>query len=127
MFFCCCHGNRLMAAIAELFILCLSDFFDVPHSVNSFIPPKISCVHFVELTTSVYIVISHALYDSLHILHTLSEFLAATKQLSEWSCLPVCLSVTPFLLCSTNQITFIFWDMVVHDIRFVHAKFQCPR
>ena len=58
-------------------------------------------------------------------------FLAATKQLYEWSfpsvCLSVCLSVTPFWLCSHHCIIMKFSGVITNDKSDVHAKGQCQR
>ena len=58
-------------------------------------------------------------------------FLAATKQLYEWSfpsvCLSVCLSVTPFWLCSHHRIIMKFSGVIINDKSDVHAKGQGQR
>ena len=58
-------------------------------------------------------------------------FLAATKQLYEWSfpsvCLSVCLSVTPFWLCSHHRIIMKFSGVITNDKSDVHAKGQGQR
>ena len=59
-------------------------------------------------------------------------FLAATKQLYEWYflsvrpsvCLSVCLSVTPFWLCSYHRIIMKFSGVITKDQGNVHAKCQ---
>ena len=60
-----------------------------------------------------------------------SGFLAATKQLYEWSfpsvCLSVCLSVTPFWLCSHHRIIMKFSGIITNDKSDVHAKGQGQR
>ena len=59
------------------------------------------------------------------------RFLAATKQLYEWSfpsvCLSVCLSVTPFWLCSHHRIIMKFSGVITNDKSDVHAKGQGQR
>ena len=59
------------------------------------------------------------------------HFLAATKQLYEWSCpsvcLSVCLSVTPFWLCSHHRISMKFSGFITNDKSDVHAKGQGQR
>ena len=61
----------------------------------------------------------------------LDVFLAATKQLYEWSfpsvCLSVCLSVTPFWLCSHHRIIMKFSGVITNDKSDVHAKGQGQR
>ena len=62
-------------------------------------------------------------------------FLAATKQLNEWYfpsvCpsvrLSVCLSVTPFSLCSHHRIIMKFYGVITNDQSNVHAKGQGQR
>ena len=60
-------------------------------------------------------------------------FLAATKQLYKWYfpslsvCLPVCLSVTLFWLCSHHRIIMKFWGVITSDQSKVHAKGQGQR
>ena len=62
-------------------------------------------------------------------------FLAATKQLYEWSspsvCLCVCLSirlsVTPFWLCSHHRIVMTFLGVITNDKSDVHARGQGQR
>ena len=62
-------------------------------------------------------------------------FLAATKQLYEWYfpsvrlsvCPSVCLSVTPFWLCSHHRIIMIFPGVITQDQGKVHAKGQGQR
>ena len=58
-------------------------------------------------------------------------FLAATKQLYEWyflsACLSVCLSVTPFWLCSHHYIIMKFSGVITKDQGKVHAKGQGQR
>ena len=58
-------------------------------------------------------------------------FLAATKQLYEWSfpsvCLSVCLSVTPFWLCSHHRIIMKFSGVITNDKSDVHAIGQGQR
>ena len=58
-------------------------------------------------------------------------FLAATKQLYEWSfpsvCLSVCLSVTPFWLCFHHRIIMKFSGVITNDKSDVHAKGQGQR
>ena len=53
-------------------------------------------------------------------------FLAATKQLYEWLspsvCPSVCLSVTPFSLCSHHRIIMKFSGVITNDRSDVHAK-----
>ena len=64
-----------------------------------------------------------------------SLFLAATKQLYEWFspsvcqsvCLYVCLSVTPFSLCSHHRIIMKFSGVISSDRSDVHAKVQGQR
>ena len=55
-------------------------------------------------------------------------FLAATKQLYEWYflsvCPSVCLSVTPFWLCSHHRIIMKFSEVITKDQGNVHAKGQ---
>ena len=55
-------------------------------------------------------------------------FLAATKQLYEWYflsvCPSVCLSVTPFWLCSHHRIIMKFSGVITTDQGNVHAKGQ---
>ena len=57
-------------------------------------------------------------------------FLAATKQLCEWYFpsvrLSVCLSVTPFSLCSHHRIIMKF-SVITNDLSDVHAKGQGQR
>ena len=59
------------------------------------------------------------------------RFLAATKQLYEWSfpsvCLSVCPSVTPFSPCSHHHIIMKFSGVVTNDRSDVHAKGQGQR
>ena len=61
-------------------------------------------------------------------------FLAANKQLCEWSSPSVCLSVrlsrlsvTPFWLCSHHRIIMKFSGVITNDRSGVHAKAQGPR
>ena len=62
-------------------------------------------------------------------------FFAATKQLYEWFSpsvrlsvgLSVCLSVTPFWLCSHHRIIMKFSGVITTDQGKVHAKGQCQR
>ena len=54
-------------------------------------------------------------------------FLAATKQLYEWYFLSVCLSVTPFWLCSHHRIIMKFSGVITLDQGKVHAKGQGQR
>ena len=62
-------------------------------------------------------------------------FLAATKQLYEWFSpsvclsvrLSVCLSVTPFWLCSHHPIIMKFSGVITSDKSDVHAKGQGQR
>ena len=60
-----------------------------------------------------------------------SGFLAATKQLYEWYfpsvCLSVCLSVTPFSLCSHQRIIMKCSGVITSDKSDVHAKGQGQR
>ena len=55
-----------------------------------------------------------------------TTFLAATKQLYEWYflsvCLSVCLSVTPFWLCSHHRMITKFSGVITNDRSDVHAK-----
>ena len=51
-------------------------------------------------------------------------FLAATKQLNEWYFPSVCLSVTPFWLCSHHRIIMKFSGVITNDRSDVHAKGQ---
>ena len=56
-------------------------------------------------------------------------FWAATKQLYEWSicsyvCLSICLSVTPFSLCSHHHIIMKFSEVITIDRSDAHAKGQ---
>ena len=66
----------------------------------------------------------------LAVLHFV-QFLAATKQLYEWSspsvCLSVSLSVTPFWLCSHHRIIMKFSGVITNDKSDVHAKGQGQR
>ena len=68
----------------------------------------------------------NTLFSFLHVL-----FLAATKQLYEWyflsDCLSVCLSVTPFWLCSHHRIITKFSGFTTNDRGDVHAKDQGQR
>ena len=54
-------------------------------------------------------------------------FLAATKQLYEWLSPSVCLSVTPFSLCSHHRIIIKFSGVITNDRSDVHAKGQGQR
>ena len=54
-------------------------------------------------------------------------FLAATKQLYEWFSPSVCLSVTPFSLCSSHRIIMKFSEVITIDRSDVHAKGQGQR
>ena len=58
---------------------------------------------------------------------TWNVFLAATKQLYEWSFPSVCLSVTPFWLCSHHRIIMKFSGVITNDKSDVHAKGQGQR
>ena len=53
--------------------------------------------------------------------------LAATKQLYEWFSPSVCLSVTPFSLCSLHHIIMKFSGIITTDKSEVHAKGQGHR
>ena len=53
--------------------------------------------------------------------------LAATKQLNEWYFPSVCLSVTPFWLCSHHRIIMKFSGVITNDRSDVHAKGQGQR
>ena len=59
--------------------------------------------------------------------YTILVFLAATKQLYEWYFLSVCLSVTPFWLCSHHRIITKFSEVITNDKSDVHAKGQGQR
>ena len=69
------------------------------------------------------------------LLVTASLFLAATKQLYKWYfpsvrlsvCPSVCLSVTPFWLCSHHRIIMKFSGVITNDQSKVHAKVQGQR
>ena len=54
-------------------------------------------------------------------------FLAATKQLYKWYFPSVCLSVTPFWLCSHHGIIIKFSGVITNDQSKVHAKGQGQR
>ena len=54
-------------------------------------------------------------------------FLAATKQLYKWYFPSVCLSVTPFSLCSHHRKILIFSGVITNDKSKVHAKGQGQR
>ena len=54
-------------------------------------------------------------------------FLAATKQLYKWYFPSVCLSVTPFWLCSHHRIIMKFSGVITNDQSKVHAKGQGQR
>ena len=54
----------------------------------------------------------------------LYTFLAATKQLYEWLSPSVCLSVTPFSLCSHHRIIMKYSGVITIDRSDVHAKGQ---
>ena len=60
-----------------------------------------------------------------------NRFLAATKQLYEWLnesvCLPACLPVTPFSLCSHHGIIMRFSGVITNDRSDVYAKGQGQR
>ena len=62
---------------------------------------------------------------------TIYRFLAATKQLYEWYflsvCPSVCLSVTPFWLCSHHRIIMKLSGVITKDQGNVHAKGQGQR
>ena len=72
------------------------------------------------------------LIKTVFILYNLVFFLAATKQLYEWYFLSVCLSVrlsvclsvTPFWLCSHYCIIMKFSGVIARDLGNVHAKGQ---
>ena len=51
-----------------------------------------------------------------------AAFLAVTKQLNEWYFPSVCLSVTPFWLCSHHRIIMKFSGVITNDRSDVHAK-----
>ena len=67
--------------------------------------------------------------------HVTMIFLAATKQLYKWYfpsvrlsvCPSVCLSVTPFWLCSHHRIIMKFSGVITNDQSKVHAKRQGQR
>ena len=54
-------------------------------------------------------------------------FLAATKQLYEWYFPSVCLSVTPFSLCSHQRIIIKFSGVITSDKSDARAKGQSQR
>ena len=56
-----------------------------------------------------------------------SKFLAATKQLCKWYFPSVCLSVTPFWLCSHHRIIMKFSGVITNDKSKLHAKGQGQR
>ena len=56
-----------------------------------------------------------------------SLFLAATKQLYEWFSPSVCLSVTPFWLCSYHRIIRTFSGVITNNRSDVHTKGQGER
>ena len=62
---------------------------------------------------------------------SIKRFLAATKQLYKWYFLSVrpsvCLSVTPFWLCSHHRIIMKFSGVITNDQSKVHAKGQGQR
>ena len=60
-----------------------------------------------------------------YVLPVKTPFLAATKQLYEWFSPSVCLSVTPFWLCSHHCIMMKF--IITNDRSDVHAKGQGQR
>ena len=75
--------------------------------------------------------IGHLYYATSSYMHyfiIICEFLAATKQLYEWYflsvCPSVCLSVTPFRLCSHHRIIMKFSGIITTDQGNVHAKGQ---
>ena len=76
-----------------------------------------------------------SIFCHLSVVHCCCWFLAATKQLYEWSfpsvclsiCLSVCLSVTPFWLCSHHRIIMKFSGVITNDKSDVHAKGQGQR
>ena len=91
-------------------------------------------IHWSILVLTRITCLSWYLYDSnfkSRLLLSLQIFLAATKQLYEWfspSVRPsVCLSVTPFSLCSHHRIFMKFSGVITSDKSDVHAKDQGQR
>ena len=66
-------------------------------------------------------------YTLLCVLLSINQFLAATKQLYEWFSSSVCLSVTPFWLCSHHGIIMKFSGVITNGQGKVHAKGQGQR
>ena len=56
-----------------------------------------------------------------------NRFLAETKQLYEWFCPSVCLSFTPFSLCSHHGIIMKFSEVIANGRSEVYAKGQGQR
>ena len=99
---------------------------------------QIGIVHFMHSEYTPHKLTQYLIFKGIKnlIYSNQSIFLAATKQLYKWYlrlsvrlsvCPSVCLSVTPFWLCSHHRIIMKFSGVITNDQSKVHAKGQGQR